>query len=191
MPGELKGLDYIHRMHGSLPWSQILQPSIRLALDGFTVSEDFATAMNASEEEGGFLTQDPAWAEDFAPMGARLQVGEMMTRKRYGHTLEKIAKEGPNAFYFGPLAEATVQALRNGGGVMDVTDLHTYDVKLRTPIEVKFKGHRISSIGVPASGAVVLSILKILDGYRRQDHDSRSLKIHRTDEAMRFGYGKV
>lgn len=32
---------------------------------------------------GEFLVEDPAWAEDFAPNGTLVQLGDLITRKRY------------------------------------------------------------------------------------------------------------
>lgn len=32
---------------------------------------------------GNFLVEDPIWAVDFAPNGTLLQLGDVITRKRY------------------------------------------------------------------------------------------------------------
>ena len=39
VPGTAAGLETVHRAHGSLPWSELLQPAIELADDGFEVTE--------------------------------------------------------------------------------------------------------------------------------------------------------
>ena len=57
----------------------------------------------ATDYVGTFLTDDPVWAEDFAPNGTLLQLGETITRKRYANTLETIAKEGIATFYEGAM----------------------------------------------------------------------------------------
>ena len=137
-----------------------------------------------------FLSNDPAWAEDFAPNGTRVAEGEVMTRERYARTLEAVAAQGPEAFYKGPLADAMVRALRKSNGTMTIDDLAKYGVVSRTPAEMDYKGFRIHGVGVPSSGSVALSILKILEGYTDFDR-SEHLSTHRMDEAIRFGYGKV
>ena len=192
MPGEARGLYYIHKNYGILPWSTLFRPAIKLARDGFVVSKDFAKAMDLSTQfyDGEFLSKDTAWADDFAPNGTRVGEGDFMTRERYAHTLEAIAARGPDAFYKGPLAKATVRALRKANGTMTMEDMAKYKVVPRKPAEINYKGFRIHGIGAPSSGSVALSILKILEGYTDFDH-SEHLSTHRMDEAIRFGYGKV
>ena len=133
--------------------------------------------------------EDPGWAEDFAPNGTRVGEGDTMTRKRYARVLEAIATQGSDAIYKGPLAEAMVRALRKSNGTMTIEDLKNYDINSRTPVEIGYRGMRIYGCGVPSSGAVVLSILKILEAYT--DFGSgEHIDTHRMDEAIRFGYGK-
>ena len=193
VPGEIKGLHYIHKVYGSLPWSTLLQPAIILARDGFIVGSDFAKAMAFTTQVLGydFLSRDPIWAEDFAPNGTRVGTGDVMTRKRYAHTLEAIAVGGPEAFYEGQLAEATIRALHATNGSMTMEDLANYDVVSKTPVMIEYKGFRLHGCGAPASGAVALSVLKVLEGYEDfgQPHTT-NLSTHRLDEAIRFGYGK-
>lgn len=193
VPGEIKGLFHIHKNHGFLPWSALLQPAIRLARDGFVVGSDFAKAMVLITSYYGydFLSEDATWAEDFAPNGTRVGAGDVMTRKRYAHTLEAIAVGGPDAFHEGPLAEATVRALHKTNGSMTMEDMANYKVVLREPVKINYKGIHLHSCGAPASGAVALSVMKVLEGYEdfAQSH-TMNLSIHRLDEAIRFGYGK-
>ena len=138
-----------------------------------------------------FLVKDPTWAVDFAPNGTRVGTGEIMTRKRYAHTLEAIAVEGPDAFYEGQLAEATVRALHGTNGTMTTEDLAKYEIISKPPVSIDYKGFRLYGCGAPASGAVALSVMKILEGYEDfgQTH-TMNLSTHRLDEAIRFGYGK-
>ena len=187
----MRGLHYIHQRYGQLEWSRLLEPAIRLARDGFEVSRDFATAMDLSTQSFDFLTHDPAWAEDFVPQGRRLQHGDIMTRTRYARMLESVSRLGAAAFYDGLIAEATVEAVRNKNGTMELSDLRDYDIVSRPPVKISYNGFNIYSTGAPSSGAVILSILKIMEGYNQSTEESCHLKTHRMDEAMRFGYGKV
>ena len=193
VPGEIKGLYYIHERYGSLPWSTLLQPAIILARDGFIVGSDFAKAMDAATRFTGydFLSKDPIWAEDFAPNGTRAGTGDIITRKRYAHTLEAIAVGGPEAFYQGQLAEATIRALHESNGTMTMEDMAEYHIVSKRPVSIDYKGFRLYGCGAPASGAVALNVMKVLEGYEDfgQSH-TINLSTHRLDEAIRFGYGK-
>ena len=192
VPGELRGLEYLHSKYGRLPWRDVLRPAVRLARNGFKLTQDLARYMEAGQERlGPFLIEDPAWAEDFARNGSLLRVGDIMTRKRYADTLEDIANLGPHVFYRGPMAETTVQALRQRNGSMTLEDLSSYRVVSRQPVEISYRDFRVVGFGAPASGGVVLSALKTVEGYDNMGEAvSLNMSTHRLDEAARFAYGE-
>lgn len=73
---------------------------------------------------------------------------------------------------------------------MTLQDLQSYKVACRPALNTTYRGYRLFSTGVPASGAVSLNILKILEQYDPDDRDEDvNLRTHRFDEAMRFAYG--
>lgn len=191
MPGELRGLEYVHKHYGVLPWKQVMQPAIKTARYGFKVTADLVRYMDSVTPNGKFLTDDPAWAIDFAPHGIRVRLGETMTRKRYADTLEVIAEEGADAFYTGAIANATIAALRKANGTMTLDDLKNYTVAIRQPAHITYRGYKLSSCSAPASGTVALSALKVVEGYSGfGDAASINLTTHRLDEAIRFAYGE-
>lgn len=203
VPGELRGLEYIHKKHGRLRWSHVLRPAINVARYGFPVTDDLLDAMGlpsthdrrSIEKTTGsfnFLTDDPAWAIDFAPNGTRLGLGDVMTRKRYADTLETIAFEGADVLYNGRIAESMVLAVQKDNGSIVLKDLQDYSVTTRQPVQIDYHGFRVLACGVPASGAVTLSVLKVLESYANfTSPEAVNLSTHRLDEAIRFGYGKV
>ncbi|KAL8920249.1 MAG: hypothetical protein Q9172_004577 [Xanthocarpia lactea] len=202
VPGQLRGLEYIHTQYGALPWADIVHPSVDLARNGFVVSKDLVKALGIPTahdrrralqltNDNRFLTEDPAWAVDFAPNGTRLGLGDVMKRQRYANTLEEIAVTGTESFYNGKIAAQTVTSVRKANGVMTMEDLAQYSVVARTPVEIDFHGHRVLACGEPASGAVTLSILKTVEGYDGFNSPKLvNLSTHRLVEAMRFGYAE-
>lgn len=146
--------------------------------------------MNSSREQVGwnFLLDDPNWAMDFAPNGTLLQVGDIMTRKRYADTLETIAHKGASAFYQGKIANATISAIQHLGGVMTLTDLLDYEVKIHNSINITYRGYTLHSTPSPSGGSVALSILKTMEGYNMSESSDLLLNTHRLDESMRFAY---
>lgn len=169
----------------------MFEPSIKLAKHGFLVNEDLVKEMNEANDPE-FFTTDPVWAEVFAPNGRPLGVGDLLVRKHYAETLEKISKEGADAFYLGDLAEHTIAALQAKGGTMSLEDLRNYSIQVRDPVSIKYRGFRIRSCGAPAGGAVVLSSLKTIEGFDEMGQEgSVDLSMHRLDEAFKFAYGEV
>lgn len=191
IPGELRGLEYLHSVYGKLPWAALVEPSISLARNGFTITEEFVYYMNSTTPSNAFLYEDPAWAIDFAPQGKLLEVGDVMTRKRYADTLETIARCGPEAFYTGRIANATITTLRSSGGIMTLSDLRNYTAIIRKPIAINYHGFKVFSTSAPSSGPVVLGVLKTVEGYSMGDLNALNLTTHLLDEAIRFGYGEV
>lgn len=139
-----------------------------------------------------FLVKDPSWAQDFAPHGTILGLGDTIYRKRYADTLETIAKEGPDAFYSGRIAETMIDAVRAANGIMTLEDLQNYQVVIRDTPQIDYRGYTVTSTSAPSAGVIGLSILKIIDGYEQFfSPESTQLSTHRLDEAMRFAYGQV
>ncbi|GAB0144905.1 hypothetical protein EsHS_00005358 [Epichloe bromicola] len=212
VPSEVRGLEYIHEKYGALPWKTVMQGAIHVARNGFKVSKDLIHYIDNTVKgrPDNFLLDDPNWAQDFAPNGRLLQVGEIMTRKRYANTLEKIADNGPNAFYTGDLgtehqsrlfrleprkltlhfpfvAAAMVKHIQQHNGTLTTSDFASYKVISRPVRNTTFRGINLYTVGAPASGSITLSILKTMEQYV-PDNDA-NLTAHRFVEAMRFGYG--
>ncbi|KAI1745233.1 gamma-glutamyltranspeptidase [Xylaria scruposa] len=191
VPGELRGLEFAHQRFGALPWHAVVEPAALVAQNGFTVTEDTVRYMEAGVQASGwnFLVEDPSWAQDFAPNGTLLTLGETMYRKRYAETLQKVAKHGADVFYTGEIAEATIATIQQYNGTMTLSDLVEYKAIKREALNITYRGFSIYSAGSPTSGAVSLSALKTMEGYPTADTADFNLTMHRFDEAMRFAYG--
>lgn len=193
VPGEVRGLEYLHENYGELPWGALIQPSITLARYGFEVNQDLVDYMaSATSGIDNFLVDEPTWAIDFAPNGTLLGLGDTITRRRYADTLEAIATRGADAFYTGPIAEAMIDALQANNGTMTYEDLQNYTIAIREPASINYRGeYKINSCSAPSSGVVAMSVMNIIEGYPTIGHEaSKNLSTHRFDEAMRFAYGQ-
>lgn len=158
VPGELRGLEHLHKNYGSKPWADLVKPAVKLARHGFNVTADLVRYMASATASYDFLTYEETWALDFAPNGTRLGLGDIMTRKRYANTLESIAEHGADAFYKGAIANATITALKKSNGTMSLSDLANYTVEIRPSSNVTYRGFKIHSGSAPSSGAVVCSV---------------------------------
>ncbi|RSL90154.1 hypothetical protein CDV31_015736 [Fusarium ambrosium] len=193
VPGELRGLEHLHKKYGRLPWAKLVQPSINVARYGWPVHDDLVKFMKTTytkSENESFLVTDPAWSIDFAPSGSLLKLGEKITRKRYADFLEAIAINGPDVFYEGAFADAMVRALKEKGGIMTTDDVKNYSVVVREPSQINYRGGKITSGSAPSSGAVAATIMNILSGYDFIGDATRvNESTHLIDEAMKFSYG--
>lgn len=188
-------MQYLHENYGTLSWAEVMAPAIKVAREGWTVNEDLVRYMasaNASAQIPNFLSEVPTWAIDFAPNGTLLQLGDTITRKRYGDTLQKIADNGPDEFYTGVMAEAMISALEAENGTMTMDDLANYSAIVAPALNITYRDKfNLFASDAPSSGAVALSVLKILEGYDDfyTSDGLVNLSTHRLDEAIRFGYG--
>ncbi|TVY55760.1 Glutathione hydrolase proenzyme [Lachnellula suecica] len=189
VPGEVRGLEYLHKKYASKPWKHLMQPAIKVARHGFKVDSDLVRYIG-STANNSFLVNDPAWAIDFAPNGALVGLGDTLYRKRYADTLETIAEHGADGFYHGAVALATINALNATGGSMSLSDLANYTVQIRPASNITYRGYKITSGSAPSSGAVVLSALKVVEGYDMSTPSQLNYSTHYLDEAMKFGYGQ-
>jgi gamma-glutamyltranspeptidase/glutathione hydrolase len=193
VPGELRGLEYVHTKYGKLPWRSVVEPSVRVARYGFEVTEDLvrymAFAISEGQSKSNFLVEDPVWAVDFAPNGTLLELGDTITRKRLADTMEKIAIHGPDVFYTGEMAQSMIDTIQATNGTMTMDDLESYQVAPKRPLSIDYRGHRVFATEAPSSGAITLNLLKAMEQYPLSDLRDTNLTLHRFNEAMRFAYG--
>lgn len=50
IPAMLRGLEHAHTLKGRLPWSEIVKPSVTLAIEGFVVTEELVTEISKNSE---------------------------------------------------------------------------------------------------------------------------------------------
>ena len=167
VPGNVRLAALAHERHGKLAWAELFKPAIRLARNGFTVTERFhdylgrAKARAAADAEGQALFFDQA--------GDPLPIGTIIRNPALAETLEIIALNGPEAFYSGD--NATAIAVRVAAETphprgMTVEDVANYAAKPRPPVCAGYRSYRICGMGPPSSGATtVLAILKQLERF--------------------------
>src|SRR5947209_19052101 len=105
VPGCVDGWDQLRRRFGSRPWSELLGPAIAYAEEGFPVSEIIGDDWR---ETAPILSPIPTSAACFLPGGQAPRVGEVFRNPGLARSLRAIARDGRDAFYRGPLAEAMV-----------------------------------------------------------------------------------
>lgn len=187
VPGSVAGLWELHRRFGSRPWVELIEPAIRLAEEGFVVSEDLA---NSIADEANRLSRFPASAALFLPGGRPPAPGTVWSNPDLAATLRRIGERGSHGFYRGETADLIVAEMRRSGGLITHEDLQRYQPRWRAPIEFEYRGHRVISMPPPSSGGITLAMIaNILEGYDLRSsgwHSPESL--HLTAEAMRRAF---
>jgi gamma-glutamyltranspeptidase/glutathione hydrolase len=189
VPGTVAGLALAHERFGSGKFSlaDLIAPAIRLARDGIPVEDDTADSLPQAAVR---LARWPSTAKIFLRDGVVLQPGDRLVQSDLAATLEAIAREGPRAFYIGPIADRIVAAVRGAGGRMTRLDLESYRPMLRRPVRGTYRGYDIVSMPPPSSGGVhLVQMLNILEGYDLRALGAGSAEAtHLMIEAMRRAY---
>ena len=188
VPGTVAGFFLAHEKFGSMPMETLMEPAIRLAEEGFPLSQ--ALCEDFSFHRNEFLKY-PASAQIFLKDGGDLyQPGDIWKQPDLAGTLKLIQNEGQKAFYHGKTARLLVKAMEEHRGLITMEDLAVYDVIEREVIHGTYRGYDIYSMGPPSSGGVaIVEILNILEGYNvaRFGYGSSSY-YHLLTEAMRRAF---
>jgi gamma-glutamyltranspeptidase/glutathione hydrolase len=186
VPGTVAGLALAHEKYGSgkFTLAQLIEPAITLARIGFPASFDLADSLALVRP---LLAHWPSTTKIFFRNGRPLAEGERLVQTDLAASLAAIAKDGPRAFYEGPIAEKIVAAIREAGGQMTLDDLKSYRAVERAPVRGTYRGYDIISMPPPSSGGVLLiEMLNVLEGYPLKSRDAATL--HLIVETMKHAY---
>jgi gamma-glutamyltranspeptidase/glutathione hydrolase len=187
IPGTVAGLALAEQKYGSgrFTLADLIAPAIALARDGFAVSATTMPPPFAASR----LARWPSSAKIFLkPDGSALSVGDRLVQSDLANSLETVAKDGPRAFYDGPMAQKIAAAVQAAGGVMTADDLKQYRAVERAPVRGTYRGYGIVSMPPPSSGGVeLIEMLNILEGYDLA-HDDQGQFAFLMVEAMKRAY---
>lgn len=188
VPGTVAGLYEAHRKYGSLPWADLVAPSVALARDGIPVTY---ALYDGFRRNLSFWEQFPSSAEVFLHEdGSLYQMGDTWVQPDLARTLERIQHEGRDGFYRGENARMLAQFMRDNGGLITEDDLALYEPVEREPIRGTYRGYDIVSMGPPSSGGIgIVQMLNILEAYdlAAMGHNSAQY-LHVLTEAMRRAF---
>jgi gamma-glutamyltranspeptidase/glutathione hydrolase len=115
VPGTVLGLDTALKRYGSMTRAQVMAPAIALAEQGFTLTgpdvDILGTGTKAFRAQANVASIFLKQGEPFAP-------GDRLVQPELAETLKLIARDGPDAFYRGAIAEAITAASKANGGIL-------------------------------------------------------------------------
>lgn len=188
VPGTVKGLNAMLEKYGTMSLSQILEPIIKLAEEGFILDDKQESSM--SEARDKFLKFASSRKYFLKPDGSTYKSGDRFVQKDLAEVLKLISKNGSDGFYSGRVADLIEKDMRRNGGIITKKDLKNYQVKWRTPIRGTYRGYEIVSMPPPSSGGThIIEILNVMENTSiYQLGFSSSKTIHIMAEAMRQAY---
>jgi len=189
VPGAVRMLEIAHKEHGRLPWARLFQPAIRLARDGFAISERLARQIAGDRH----LRKVPAAKAYFFDGNTPKPAGAVLKNPDLADTLSIIAEQGADAFYSGDLSRAIADAVTNAPhhpAVMTVADIASYRAKKRPAVCARYRDYKVCGMGPPSSGGLaVAQTLGILDHFPLADTGPVSARaLHLIAEAERLAF---
>ena len=168
-PGVLRALELAHQKHGHLPWARLFEPAIKLADQGFAISPRLHQLI-ASDSS---IRRSPDMIAYFLNAdGSPKAAGTTLKNPALAAVFKRIAKEGPDALYKGPVAQeivAKVQGHANPGS-LSLNDLNGYSAKERAPLCTDYKRWQVCGMPPPSSGGIaVAQILGTLQALETRD----------------------
>jgi len=186
VPGCVDGWFELHEKYGKLSISEILEPAIDYAENGFPVTELIAYYMNRSVP---FLSKYEGFAEVFAPNGKAPIKGEIFRNPALANTFKKIVKGGREAFYKGDIARTIAQYMKEQGGFITYEDMASHTSEWVDPVSTNYRGYDVWEIPPNGQGIAALQILNLLEGYDISEMGFGSeAYIHTFTEAKKIAF---
>lgn len=156
VPGTVAGFYSAHQKYGKLPWKTLVEPSVKLARQGFSVSASLADALKdlASKNK-----QFQGTWRIFGRSGNFYRAGETLRQPELAKTLERIRDQGQEGFYKGETASQIVREMNAGMGYITAKDLADYRPEWRKALTGKYKDYEVTTMPPPSSGGVVLLMM--------------------------------
>ncbi len=185
IPGAIDAWTRLHADHGHLPFAEVLAPAIRFAEDGYAITPRVHRDWFLEQD---LLAGDANAALIFLPGGRAPRIGEVHRQRELAETLKRIAAEGRDAFYEGPVAEDMVSYLNALGGLHTLQDFAAARGDYVTPVTTEFQGYTIHECPPNGQGIIALLILNILSRFEAEGDPQSPDRLHLEIEATRLAY---
>jgi gamma-glutamyltranspeptidase/glutathione hydrolase len=160
VPGAISGYDALLKRFGTLTFKETFERAAQMADEGWGLAErrasDLRGVVNAlrsdADSRAVFLKGDQA-----------PDLYSVIRNPGLATALRLIQKDGRDAFYNGPIAEAIVAKVRSNDGVMTKEDLAEFQSEWVEPISTNYHGYDIFELPPPGQGFAALEMLNILE----------------------------
>jgi len=160
VPGFVAGLGAAHAAYARMPWAELIAPAARLAREGIVVNPQQGFLHRILDP---ILRAEPEGRRVYGSKGP-LEPGRRLWMPGLADSLDRLAAEGPGAFYRGDLAEAISATVREDGGSLTQKDLESYRVIRRRPVRVRYRRWEFVSNPPPSAGGLLIAYaLSVLD----------------------------
>ncbi|GAC25616.1 gamma-glutamyltranspeptidase [Paraglaciecola mesophila KMM 241] len=152
VPGTVAGMWLAHEKYGTLPWKDLVDPAVKLAIEGFVMPQKLAGYISRYSKR----LKDKGFDVNFDDYFASAKAGEVFKQPELGATLALIRDEGRDGFYKGKTAKIIADFMANNKGLITEQDLAEYEAKARQPISAKWREYDVLTSPPPSSGGIAI-----------------------------------
>ena len=197
VPGQVATWTTAVQKYGVKSFGSDLQPAVKVAQTGFTISPDF---VQQEEQALPDLQTFTASRKLFlTKAGQPLPVGSTLRNPDLAQTYTLLAKHGGSYLYNGALGADIAKAVQNPPtapgntfyvrpGIMTRQDLANYTAKVRAPTHVNYRGLDVYGMAPSSSGGTTVGeALNILSGWKL-GNESRAQATFQYLESSRLAF---
>ncbi len=162
VPGCVQGWEDLRSRFGTMPLAEILAPAIDYAEKGFPVTEIIAGFWQHVTPK---LKQHPDTAKTYLIDGHGPAEGEIFRNPYLAASYRAIAKDGPAAYYRGPIAEQIASYSAANGGYLTLKDLADHHSDWVEPVSTNYRGYDVWELPPNGQGIAALQMLNLIEPY--------------------------
>ena len=183
VPGAVDGWLELHKNYGTLELSRLVSDAVRIAREGFPISQDFAEAIEEHSRES-------SWVDRFyrKPLGVS-KPGKLLSQRGLARIFEKIADHGRGGFYSGEVADQIIRTVKAEGGILAEEDLQKVIAQWMDPLKSSYRDTMVYQQPPVSQGFMVLEMLNIAEAWPFDSGSmSRAEMIHLQVAAKKLAF---
>lgn len=164
VPGLVDCWFTLHSHFGTIPVSQLLEPAIEYAANGFPagfrhtrVFRDNHKLLDSYPDTNAALNGCTKYNE--------IRPGRDVVQPDLAWTLEQIANGGRDAFYQAEITDRILEYSGRNGGLFSSDDFANHHTQVLDPIKADYRGFTVHGQPPVSQGHILLQQLNILEGY--------------------------
>lgn len=185
VPGVIAGLKLALDQFGTMSFSEVLQPAIKLTRDGVPVTKALAGILARTAA----FKKDPGSAKLYLPGGSAPVAGSVWKNPELAEVLTTLANANSiEPFYRGDIAHRIADGFAKNGGLVTAKDMAAYRARVVEPLKLSWGEYTIHTAPLTCGGFTVLQILAILKAMKWDEMPIGIPRIHARVEAMRLAW---
>ena len=186
VPGILAGLQLALDRYGTRSFREVVQPTIKLANEGFIINKVFANTLRSGTAR---FVKDSGSAKLYLKDGKPLKEGDTLRNPDLAKMLATLAERNSvDSFYRGDIAQRIAEGFQKNGGLVTAKDLADYHAREVEPLRLELSNHTVYTAPLTAGGLTALEALSVLKALKWDAADQSGPATHARLEALRLAW---